>query len=82
MNICDNIYYMTNPQPPSTNIATHFDSLTKEWVTTFTIRHKAKPAQSSTDELSYLGLLNNLNSVHSNVTLPTLNQKDLGIKGY
>jgi hypothetical protein len=73
---------MTNPQPPTTNAATHFDSLTNEWVTTFTVRHKANSAQSATDSLSYLNLLGSLNNLHSDVTLPTLNQKDLGIRSY
>jgi hypothetical protein len=79
---------MTNHQPPTTNVATHFDSFTNEWVTTFTVRHKAAPVGSVVvDPLKDITLLNTnnlkLNPLPSDLKLPTVNQKPLaGIPYY
>lgn len=70
---------MQNSHSPTTNVSTHFDTLTNEWVTTFTIRHKTTSIQA--DSIKHLSSLAansfKFNDLPSDLKLPTINQKPL-----
>lgn len=78
---------MKQTHPPAITTVTHFDQLTNEWVTTFTVRHKIESIDLfKSYQPEYLTpidkAIKGMADISSNFKLPTINQKDLGIKHY